>query len=609
MCGIVGYAGEDSAKEVIIAGLKSLEFRGYDSAGIAVSRKGKILVRKESGGVDNLERRVTKDEFDGKTGIGHIRWATHGTPVRENAHPHLSADGRIAIVHNGIIENHLQLKAKLETEHKIKFRSETDSEVIAQLIYTHYNGDLPSAVRKAASEMRGAFAFAAVSEDDPDQIVAICRDASLIAGIGERCNYIASDIPALLPYTRDVFILDSDDMVVINKDDIRMYDAEMTRVNRVKLNIDWDMAASEKSGYEHYMKKEIYEQPQAVRETLERHLDEDGNIRADCITLTKEELSGIDRAYIVGCGTASHAGMLGKTLIERYTGIPTENDLASEFRHRDTVMDEHTLFICISQSGETTDTLESMREAKRKGARVLAICNVVGSSVARESGNVLFTWAGPEIAVSSTKAYSTQLICMFLTALHIGKIRQSLDIEEYDRMIGELRSLPEKIGEALKAEKQIKSLAERFYVKEQIFYTGRGADMATACEGSLKIKEVSYINSFAIAAGELKHGAIALISKDSLFLALATQDCLYERMLLNIQELKARQAYVIGIAKKGKKRIKQIADDLIYIPACADEVTPVLAVVPIQLMAYHVAKLRKRDIDRPRSLAKSVAVE
>ena len=609
MCGIVGYVGADSAKQIILGGLKALEYRGYDSAGIAIEKNGRVLIRKESGRIENLIKRVSRDDFDGQTGIGHTRWATHGAPIRENAHPHLSADGRIAIVHNGIIENYLQLKAFLQKEHKIEFKSDTDSEVIAHLISVYYNGDLLAAVARAAQDMRGAYAAAAISVGDPGCIVAIRKDAPLIVGIGEGCNFLASDIPALLPYTRDVYMLENGDLARITADEIRIYDAEMTRVKRDIFHVDWDTAAAEKGGYEHFMRKEIYEQPQAVKETLERRLDKDGNVNLDGINFTKKELDSINRVYIVACGTASHAGMLGKMLIERFAGIPTENDLASEFRYRGPIIDRNTLFICISQSGETLDTLEAMREAKRKGARVLSICNVVGSSVARESDDVFFTWAGPEIAVASTKAYTTQLICLYLLALSMGRIRGVLGQGEYDRMIGELRALPAKLQEVLKTEAKITLLAEKFYTKEQIFYIGRGMDVPTAYEGSLKLKEISYINSFAIAAGELKHGTIALINKGTLFLVLATQDSLYEKMLSNIQEIKARQAFVAGIAKKGNKRIGQVSDDIIYIPPCADEVAPVLAVIPMQLMAYHIARFRKRDIDKPRNLAKSVTVE
>ncbi|MDR2163637.1 MAG: glutamine--fructose-6-phosphate transaminase (isomerizing) [Clostridiales Family XIII bacterium] len=609
MCGIVGYVGDESAKEIIISGLKSLEYRGYDSAGIALNKDGKLLLRKESGVIGNLEKRIKKNDFDGNIGIGHTRWATHGAPIRENAHPHLSCDGRIAIVHNGIIENYMELKSWLIKNHNVEFKSETDSEVIAQLICVYYNGDLVDAVRKAVERMRGAYAIGAISADDEDRIVAVRKDAPLIAGIGKGCNYLASDIPALLKYTRDIYLIENGEIVVVSRGDIKIFDEDMTRVKREKMHVTWDAAAAEKGGYEHFMKKEIYEQPEAVNKTLEGRINAKGEVKLDGIKLTKKELDSISRIYIVACGTAYHAGMQGKELIENFARIPTETDLASEFRYRDPIIDENTLFICVSQSGETSDTIEAMREAKRRGARILSICNVVGSSITRESDDVLYTWAGPEIAVASTKAYTTQLVCFFLLALYMGKTRNTLPRKEYDRIVDELKKLPAKMSDVLGADDHVARLASKFAVREQIFYIGRGSDVGTAYEASLKLKEISYINSFAIAAGELKHGTIALINRGTLFVVLATQDRLYEKMLSNIEEIKARHAYVVGVAKKGNNRIRRISDDTIMIPECSDEVAPILAVVPMQLFAYHIAKLRKRDIDKPRNLAKSVTVE
>jgi glucosamine--fructose-6-phosphate aminotransferase (isomerizing) len=503
----------------------------------------------------------------------------------------------------------MELKSLLIKKYGIAFKSETDSEVIAHLIAVYYKGDLVDAVRRAVAKMKGAYAISVIAADEPDRIVAFRKDAPLIAGIGENCNYLASDIPALLKYTRDIYLVENGELVLITANDIKIFDGDMTRVRRSIMHVTWDAAAAEKGGYEHFMKKEIYEQPEAVRETLERRLDEKGNVRLDGIQLTKKEIESIDRIYVVACGTAYHAGLHGKSLIERFAGIQTETVLASEFRYGDAIIDARTLLICISQSGETLDTLAALREAKHKGARILSICNAVGSSVARESDDVFYTWAGPEIAVASTKAYTTQLVCLYLIALYMGRTRKTLAETEYRRIIDELRAIPEKLLEVLKTEDQIRKLAEEFYIKEQIFYIGRGMDVATAYEGSLKLKEISYINSFAIAAGELKHGTIALIRKRTLFFVLATQDALYEKMLSNIEEIKARQAYVVSITKKGNQRISRIADETIYIPACADEVAPILAVVPLQILAYHIAKLRKRNIDKPRNLAKAVTVE
>jgi glucosamine--fructose-6-phosphate aminotransferase (isomerizing) len=609
MCGIVGYIGAGSAKEMILGGLKSLEYRGYDSAGMALIKKGKILLRKESGEIANLEKRLDNKDFNGHVGIGHTRWATHGSPIKENAHPHLSQSGEIAIVHNGIIENYIELKAMLEKEHGIEFKSETDSEVIAQLIGIYYEGDLMAAAVKATSQMRGAYAVGAVAAREPDRIVAVRKDAPLIAGIGEDGNFLASDIPAVLAHTRDIYVIENGETVLITKDDIKIYDADMTRVVRDVMHVNWDAAAAEKGGYDDFMLKEIYEQPEAIRETLECRLDAEGQINLDGITLTKEQIEAFDRIYIVACGTASHAGMQGVALLEKFARIPTEMDLASEFRYRDPLVDERTLCICVSQSGETTDTLEALREAKRKGAHILSICNVVGSSVARESDDVLFTWAGPEIAVASTKAYTTQLICFYLLALYMGRTKGTVTEGEYERIIGELREMPEKAKKTLETEEQVKKLAQSFYIKEQIFYIGRGQDVGTAYEASLKLKEITYINSFAIAAGELKHGTIALIRNGTLFFVLATQDRLYEKMLSNIEEIKARKAQVVSVAKEGNTRIGKVSDETIFIPQCADEVAPLLAVIPMQLLAYHIAKLLKRNIDKPRNLAKSVTVE
>jgi glucosamine--fructose-6-phosphate aminotransferase (isomerizing) len=609
MCGIVGYIGDGSAKEIVLSGLKNLEYRGYDSAGIALNRKGKLLLRKESGELDNLIAKTMKSDFDGHIGIGHTRWATHGSPIRENAHPHLSADNKIAIVHNGIIENYIELKNMLTKDYGIEFRSETDSEVIAQLIGVFYESNLLDAVRAAMRRMRGAYAVGVICEDEPDTIIAVRKDTPLIAGVGDRCNYLASDIPAVLNYTRDIYVIENDEIVVITKDEIKIYDEEMTRVNREVMHVTWDAAAAEKGGYEDFMKKEICEQPDGVRETLTRRLGDDDEIRLDGIDLTKEDIENIDRIYIVACGTAAHAGIQGVSLFEKFAHIPSEMDIASEFRYRDPLVNERTLCICVSQSGETSDTLEALRESKRKGARVLSICNVVGSSVARESDDVMFTWAGPEIAVASTKAYTTQLICLYLIALYMGRKKGTISDSEYREIITELRAIPEKLTKVLETENQIRKLAEQFYIKEQIFYIGRGMDVGTALEASLKLKEITYINSFAIAAGELKHGTIALVRNQTLFFVLATQDRLYEKMLSNIEEIKARRAHVVSIAKEGNTRIAKVSDDVIFIPQCADEVAPILAVVPMQLLAYHMAKLLKRNIDKPRNLAKSVTVE
>lgn len=609
MCGIVGFAGQDHAKEKIIDGLKRLEYRGYDSAGIALPIDGQIEIRKHVGEIKNLEQIIGEPEFDSSVGIGHTRWATHGAPSDLNAHPHGNSDNSIAIVHNGIIENYQEIRAWLIQEYGIEFKSETDSEVIAHLIGIYYDGDLEAAVKKAVSEMRGAYAVCAIAAAEPDKIVAVRKDAPLVAGIGRGCNFIASDIPALLKYVKEVYLIENNEMIVLTKDDIKIYNEAGKLMKRDVLHVTWDADAAEKEGYEHFMLKEIHEQPKGIYETLTRRINEDQSINLDGISMTKEDIDHFNKVYIVACGTAYHAGLVGKLVIEKMARIPVEVDVASEFRYRDPFVDENTLFIAISQSGETLDTLAALREAKRKGARVLSVVNVVGSSVARESDDVFYTWAGPEIAVASTKAYTTQLICMYLIGLYMGSTKGTIDMDYYHKILEELIALPEKVETVLKREDDIARLARYYHKKEQVFFIGRGLDCGVSYEGSLKLKEISYINSFAIAAGELKHGTIALMEADTLVFALATQDFLYEKMVSNVKEIQARDAQIIAIAKDGRTEIENVTDKVIYIPECADEVAPVLAVIPLQIFAYYVAKERGCNIDKPKNLAKSVTVE
>lgn len=609
MCGIVGFVGSDHAKEKIIDGLKRLEYRGYDSAGIALPIDGRIQIRKHVGEIKNLEKLIGEPEFDSSIGIGHTRWATHGAPSDVNSHPHGNMDNSIAIVHNGIIENYQEIKEWLAKEYGIVFKSETDSEVIAHLIGIFYDGDLLTAVNKAVAEMRGAYAVCAIAADEPDKIVAVRKDAPLVAGIGKGFNFIASDIPALLKYVRQVYLIENNETVVLTKDDIVIYDEHGKKVKRDVFNVTWDADAAEKEGYEHFMLKEIHEQPKGISETLLRRINDDGSINLDGISMTKEDIESFNKVYIVACGTAYHAGLVGKLVIEKMARVPVEVDIASEFRYRDPFVDENTLFITISQSGETLDTLAALREAKRKGARVLSVVNVVGSSVARESDDVFYTWAGPEIAVASTKAYTTQLICMYLIGLYMGSTKGTIDKDYYTEVLEELKALPEKVSDILDKEAEIEALAKKYHRKEQVFYIGRGLDSGVSYEGSLKLKEISYINSFAIAAGELKHGTIALMEPDTLVFALATQDFLYEKMVSNVEEIRARGARIIGVSKEGKTEIEKVCDEVFYIPQCIDEVSPVLAVVPLQIFAYYVAKERNCNIDKPKNLAKSVTVE
>ena len=610
MCGIVGYIGtENNAKEVIIEGLKRLEYRGYDSAGIALYKDGIIETRKHVGEISNLEKIIQDDDFESTIGIGHTRWATHGAPSDVNSHPHSNTDKTITVVHNGIIENYVELRAWLTSEYGVEFKSETDTEVIAHLIGIYYDGDLLDAVNRAVAEMRGAYAIGVIAAGEPDKMVAVRKDAPLVVGLGKGCNFIASDIPALLKYVREIYFIENNETVVLTSDNVTIYNDQQQVVTRDVFHVTWDADAAEKGGYEHFMMKEIHEQPTGLYETLMRRLNDDNTIKLDGITMTKEDIESFNKVYIVACGTAYHAGLVGKAAIEKMAKIPVEVDIASEFRYRDPFVDDKTLFIAISQSGETLDTLAALREAKSKGARILSVVNVVGSSVARESDDVFYTWAGPEIAVASTKAYTTQLMCMYLIALYMGHTKGVIDKEYYDMFIDELKAIPDKLQLILNKQDEIEAIAKKYRRKNDVFYIGRGVDSGVSYEGSLKLKEISYINSFAIAAGELKHGTIALIEDGTLVFALATQNFLFEKMISNIQEIKARGANVIGIAKEGNTDIETQSSEVIYIPDCIDEVTPLLSVVPLQIYAYYVAKFRGCNIDKPKNLAKSVTVE
>ena len=586
-----------------------MEYRGYDSAGIALQNKGQIIVRKRQGKIANLEEAIAGEDLYGNTGIGHTRWATHGAPSDSNAHPHINGDGSIAVVHNGIVENYVELKEWLSEEYGVVFRTETDTEVIAHLIGVLKKTTLEDAVYEAVKMMRGAYAIVVLAKDEPGKIVAYRKDAPLIAGLGKGGNFVASDIPALLKYLNKIYLVENNEMLICTPEQIQILDQDRKQVKRDVLQVTWSMEDAEKEGYEHFMLKEIYEQPKAIRETLERRLSEEGRIKLDGISLTLTDLQKFNKIYIVACGTAYHAGLVGKYAIEKMARIPVEVDVASEFRYRDPFVDENTLFIAISQSGETLDTLAALREAKRKGARILSIVNVVGSSVARESDDVFYTWAGPEIAVASTKAYTTQMICLYLIALYMGEMKGTITKEYYDQILDELQAIPEKVEQILSRSGEVEQLAKVLYNRTQVFFIGRGLDSAVAYEGSLKLKEISYINSFAIAAGELKHGTIALMEPETIVIALATQDALFEKTFSNIVEVKARLAHVVSIAKEGRTQIEKESNEVIYIPQCADEVSPLLTVIPLQLFAYYVAREKGEDIDKPRNLAKSVTVE
>jgi len=608
MCGIVGYIGKNQAVPILIEGLQKLEYRGYDSAGIAIYNNDDVVVRKYKGRLNVLEKHLEEEKIPGYLGIGHTRWATHGEPNDINAHPHTNYTGDIAVVHNGIIENYMRLKEWLIAEGKV-FVSETDTEVISHLVDYYYEGDLVDAVQKAITRMEGAYAIGVISRKNPDKLVAARKDSPLVVGVGVGENFIASDIPALLKYTKNVYFLDDGELVILDKDKVTILNEFGKKVEKEIFEVTWDVESAEKGGYQHFMLKEIHEQPKAIKDTLSPRLNENNEIVLDDIKLTKEDLDKINKIIIVACGTAAYAGLIGKYAIEKFAKIPVEWDIASEFRYRDPFVDDKTLVIAISQSGETADTLAALREAKNKGARVMAVTNVVGSRISREADDVFYTWAGPEIAVASTKAYITQLIAMYLIALNMGLKRGVLSKERHDEVLTELKVLPEKAEKVLDNKVILQELADKQFNNQSVFYIGRGLDDHISKEGSLKLKEISYIHSEAIAAGELKHGTIALIEEGTLVVALATQDYLYDKMLSNIKEVKARGAYVIAIAKESNKEIEKSADVVIYIPDTMDEVTSILSVIPLQLLAYYIAVARGCDVDKPKNLAKSVTVE
>lgn len=608
MCGIVGYIGSRNAQEVILQGLEKLEYRGYDSSGIAINTNEHIKCEKLKGRLSVLAEHLNKNPLIGNVGIGHTRWATHGAPSDVNSHPHLNGKETIAVVHNGIIENYNVLKEELINK-GYEFKSQTDTEVVAHLLDSLYDGDLLNTVFKATERLKGAYALGIISSNNPDELVAVRKESPLVIGVGDGENFIASDIPALLKYTRDVYFLENGEVVHLTKDNIKIYDENKNEVEREVFTVDWDIEAASKGGYNHFMLKEIHEQPRAIKETLLRRLDDNGRIVLDDIKLTKEDLEKISKIYIVACGTAYHAGLVGRYAIERFAKIPVEPDVASEFRYREPFIDENTLLIAVSQSGETADTLAAIREAKNKGARILSITNVLGSSVARESDDVFYTWAGPEIAVASTKAYTTQLVALYMVALHMAIIKESISEDYYFEIIEKMKALPDKVEEILEKSEEIKKIAETIKDKNSAFYIGRGLDYQTSMEGALKLKEISYIHTEAFAAGELKHGTIALIEKETPVIAIASQDYLYEKMVSNIQEVKARGAYTIAIVKQGLDQSLNHADETIYIPEVDNILAPVLTVIPTQLLAYYTSVIKGNDVDKPRNLAKSVTVE
>ncbi|GAA4064078.1 glutamine--fructose-6-phosphate transaminase (isomerizing) [Amphibacillus indicireducens] len=609
MCGIVGYIGLNSASTILLNGLEKLEYRGYDSAGVTILNNNKLTTRKFSGRLERLADSINQQPIAGTIGIGHTRWATHGEPSDVNSHPQLNNDQTIAIVHNGIIENYLSLKNFL-TEQGYTFYSETDTEIIANLIGFHYENDLFAAVRKAIKQLKGTYALEIVSSKHPDEIIAVRYESPLVLGIGEDAFYLASDIPAILNQTKKVIYLENGDLVRLTKEDYEIYDQADNKVEREIKEVTWDVEAASKEGFDHFMLKEIYQQPEAIQHTIERRLDDEGYIQLDDIQLSKLELNAIRKVYIVACGTAYHAGLVGKHILEKALQVDVNAEIGSEFRYNDQFIDDKTLVIIVSQSGETADTLASLREAKSKGARILSITNVVGSSVARESDDIFYTWAGPEIAVASTKAYTTQLVAFYMLGLYFGRLKGTLSDQLYKQHLNELQSITKQVERTINnCIEPAKVIAEKIKDSHSLFYLGRGLDYTSALEASLKLKELSYIHAEAFAAGELKHGTIALIEEGTPVIAIATQTKTYDKTISNIKSVKARGAYVIGITTTDNEDIEQVCDKTIYIAKKSDLFMPILSVIAPQLIAYYTSLAKGNDVDKPRNLAKSVTVE
>ena len=608
MCGIVGYIGDKRAIDFLLNGLTKLEYRGYDSAGVAVNcGDDNIFVEKAVGRLDSLKQKLKGRLPGGTIGIGHTRWATHGRPSDVNAHPHSDCSGNFVVVHNGIIENYLPLKQDLISKGH-KFISETDTEVVAHLLEENYHGDFLLAVRNVLAKIEGSYSLLFMSKFHPDTLIAAKQDNPLIVGIGKNGeNFIASDIPAIIPYTRDTYILNDGDIAIVQKNSVEFVNRQGQPVKKKIFHVSWNAQAAEKGGYEHFMLKEIHEQPKAVRDTISPHLN--GKVTFNELNWNADFLQNIDKIYIVACGTAYHAGLVGKFYIEKLVRKLVEVDVASEFRYRSPIVDDKTLVIVVSQSGETLDTLAALKEAKELGAKTLAVTNVVGSSIAREAEFVILTAAGPEIAVASTKAYTTQLILMFMLALYMAQLSSSIPAEEIARLIKLLKKIPAQISETLSDVEPIKTFAQVYGFNDDVFYIGRSLDYCVALEGALKLKEISYIHAEAYAAGELKHGTLALIVEGVPVIALATQKSVYEKTLSNIKEVKARDAVVIGIAAQGDSQLENYLDHVIFVPETDELLAPLLAVVPLQLLAYYAAITRGCDVDKPRNLAKSVTVE
>ena len=612
MCGIVGYIGTKNATPILLQGLKRLEYRGYDSAGIAVIENGKIEVKKDKGRVSNLEAVPGINDLKGTIGIAHTRWATHGKPAKENSHPHTDMDGIFAVVHNGIIENYNELKNML-IEKGYKFVSQTDTEIIPNLINYYYKEDHKNdelkvlrAVRNACMDLKGSFALEIISSNAPENMIVVRKDSPLVIGKGHGENYLASDIPAILSYTKDFYFINDYEFAVLTKDNVKFYDTDLNEIKKTTDSIEWDSKGAEKDGYEHFMLKEINEQPKAIRETIGTRLN-GSKVCFDELNFSKEYLESLNKIYIVACGTAMHAGLVAKNIIEKLCKIPVEVDIASEFRYRDPLIDNKTLTIYISQSGETADTIAALKLAREKGAKTLAISNVIGSSITREADYSIYTHAGPEIAVASTKAYTSQVTMLTLIALYFAEILERGDMEKVEALKKDLLKLPEKAEEILKNTSKIQKFAKRIHKEKDMFFLGRGVDYAVSLEGSLKVKEISYIHSEGYASGELKHGPIALIDTGVTVIATMTDKNLLEKSISNVQEVISRGAKVLAITNQDVEN--KGFDTIIKIPEVTTEISPVLSIIPLQLLAYYISTEKGLDVDKPRNLAKSVTVE
>lgn len=608
MCGIIGYVGDEQrAMEVILDGLSKLEYRGYDSAGLAIIENGKIFIEKKSGKLENLRNALKGKEESAYVGIGHTRWATHGNPTDENSHPHFSSDRKVAVVHNGIIENYLELKEELTKEGYI-FTSQTDSEVVAHLFSKHYDGDMLSTLRKVTERIRGSYALGIIERENPDRLVCVRKESPLIIGLGKGKNFIASDVPAILKYTREVIFLDNSEMAIVEKDRVSVYDSQGKKLEKAISKIEWDMEQANKGGYPHFMLKEIEEQPEVIEKTLDVYMNTNGKVDFSS-SLKKLDLSKIKEIYIVACGTAYHAGLQGAYFFKKISGIKTEVDIASEFRYSDPFIDGSTLAIFISQSGETLDTLMAMKMAKEKGATTLAITNVLGSTISREADMVIYTLAGPEISVASTKAYTAQVTLFYLLALYFGEKKMLIDGNKYESYLDTIHMLSDQVKKVIDKKEQIRAIANKIKDKRNGFFIGRGIDDKCGREGSLKMKEITYIHTEAFSAGELKHGTIALIEEGTMVVAIATQEDMIEKIISNIKEVKARGAYVIALTKEKYKNVADISDEIILIDDMEDILAPTVANISLQLLAYYTAVEKGLDVDKPRNLAKSVTVE